>query len=165
MPRTMETALPDAWLPAASCAHHCDRKRRSGTVLAGSSVTTGIVSSALVTPSPVPTTVILISPAQSLPLTTPASSPGMGRNGFLEASRISTSDVSPTPSPFDTTTSVASAVTSGSTYPIRLLLERPRRWATTSCFAYPFPEPAFRTVGRLRTKSRSCSTARIPDDC
>ena len=80
-----------------------------GTVLAGSSVKTGIVSSALVTPSPSPTTVISISPAQSLVLSTPTASPGMGRNGFLQASRISTSDVTPAPPAFDTTTSVTAA--------------------------------------------------------
>ncbi len=78
-----------------------------GTVLAGPSITTGIVSSALVTPSPSPIAVLNISPAQSLVLSTPTASPGLGRNGFLEASRISTSDVTPAPPAFTTTTSVS----------------------------------------------------------
>jgi hypothetical protein len=78
-----------------------------GTVVASPSVQTGIVSSALVTPSPTPTAVVTISPTQSLALTTPTATPGTGRNGFLEASRISTADVTPTPPAFTTTTSVS----------------------------------------------------------
>src|SRR5262249_39915598 len=78
-----------------------------GTVLASPSVQTGIVPSALVTPSPSPVAVATISPAQSVTLTTPTASPGRGRNGFLEASLISTSDVTPAPTAFTTTTSVS----------------------------------------------------------
>jgi hypothetical protein len=77
------------------------------TVPAGPSIRTGIISSALVTPSPFPTAVVTISPAQSLVLTTPTASPGIGRNGFLEASRVGTSDVTPAPPAFTTTTSVS----------------------------------------------------------
>ena len=80
-----------------------------GTVLAGSTVTTGMVSSALVTPSPTPVAIVAISSAQSLLLTSPTASPAAGVNGFLEASRITTADVTPVPPAFDTTTSVTAA--------------------------------------------------------
>ena len=80
-----------------------------GTVVAGSSVTTGMVSSALVTPSPSPLVTVTISPAQSLLLTSPTASPAAGVNGFLEASRITSADVTPVPAAFTPTTSVSAA--------------------------------------------------------
>src|SRR5882757_600554 len=78
-----------------------------GTVLAGSSIKTGIVPDASVTPFPSPSPALAISPAKSIALTTPTATPIRGRESFLEASRISTSDSTPTPSPFTTTTSVS----------------------------------------------------------
>ena len=114
-------------LSAAAGAHHSKWQRGSWNCSGGIFGQTGIVSSALVTPSPSPTTVVSISPAQSLPLTTPTASPGMGRNGFLEASRISTSDVSPAPSPFVTTTSVTAAVAQWVNVTVSELLPERRR--------------------------------------
>ena len=70
------------------------------------SIQSGIVPAALVTPSPAPT-LLTISPAQSLALSTPTATPGRGRNGFLRASRVDTTDCTPTPTPFTTTTSVS----------------------------------------------------------
>jgi hypothetical protein len=110
-----------------------------GTILASPSVQTGIVSSALVSPSPSPTTVVTISPPKSLPLTTPAASPGRGRNGFLEASRLSTSDVTPTPSPFTTTTSVSSAIAEWVNVPYPSPTANPTPVGTNVVFRISFP--------------------------
>jgi Tfp pilus assembly protein PilX len=110
-----------------------------GTVLAGPSVKTGIVSSALVTPSPSPTAVVSISPAQSLALSTPTASPGMGRNGFLEASRISTSDVTPAPPAFVTTTSVTAAVAQWANVPYPSPTGTPTPVGANVVFRVSFP--------------------------
>src|SRR5437762_1178102 len=78
-----------------------------GSVVASPSIKTGIIPSPSVTPFPSPSPGLAISPAQSIALTTPTATPGRGRNGFLEASRLDTKDCTPTPAPFTTTTSVS----------------------------------------------------------
>jgi hypothetical protein len=75
-----------------------------GTVVNSPSINNGIVPSALVTPSPAPLT---ISPAQSVALSTPTATPGRGRNGFLQAARIDTTDCTPTPAPTPANISVS----------------------------------------------------------
>jgi len=74
-----------------------------GTIVNSASVKSGSVPSASVTSFPA----VLAVPSQSLALTTSTPTPTPGRDGFLEASRMGTSDTSPTPTPFVTTTSVS----------------------------------------------------------
>src|SRR5205814_906399 len=100
-----------------------------GTVANSASIKSGIVPAPLVTPSPAPT-LLTISPTQSLVLSTPTATPGRGRNGFLQASRVDTTDCTPTPTPFTTTTSVS-----------------PTPIAQWNNVAYPSPTPSPTPLG------------------
>jgi hypothetical protein len=74
-----------------------------GTIVNSPSVQSGSVPAASVTPFPA----VLTVSSQSIELTSSTPTPTPGRDGFIEASWISTLDASPTPTPFVTTTSVS----------------------------------------------------------